>query len=340
MEKQILFNVSHTTLFRIVSVVILLAGVVFLKDLLVLIFVAWIIASGVYITAESLHTKYNLPKTLSITGMFVLFLGALVGLMFVLVPLVMNESYEVIQSFPTILIKIESLWESWSGQQESLVDFFQKNANLQQYMSNVTTGFFFTTRGLASLISYVFLVFVLSLYIAMDTQGLDKTILHYTPKAKRAYMKVWLVQAREKLGAWFIGQLCIAIILGGLSYLALAMVGIKYAVLLAVAAGILNMIPFLGPTLSAIPAVFFGLLQGWQVGVYVLIAYIFIQQVDGNFLTPMVMNKVTGFNPAVVIVAILIGASLAGALGAVVALPVLSLVTLTLEMNYTFKENL
>lgn len=138
------------------------------------------------------------------------------------------------------------------------------------------------------------------------------------------------------MGYWLRGQLLLSLIVFVMVYIGLSILNVKYALLLALLAGLFEVVPFLGPWISAIPGVFFAFSQG-GIGKAVLVAvvYLVVQQIENNLIVPKVMGKTTGLNPLVVIIAILIGARLAGAIGALLAVPVTLAITVYFE---SFKE--
>jgi len=117
-------------------------------------------------------------------------------------------------------------------------------------------------------------------------------------------------------------QIILMFAVGTLSFLGLWLLGVKFALTLAVIAGILELIPFIGPTISAIPAAFIGFTQSPFLGFAVIALYVVIQQFENHILVPKIMEKTTGISPVVVVLAILVGAKLLGFLGVLLAVPV------------------
>jgi predicted PurR-regulated permease PerM len=103
---------------------------------------------------------------------------------------------------------------------------------------------------------------------------------------------------------------------------------VPYALLLAVIAAFFNLVPIIGPILSAIPAIILALVVDFKIALATGLFYLVLQQIDGNFMTPLIMRKVTGIHPLIVMIVILLGTSLAGALGALIALPVVSVISI------------
>jgi predicted PurR-regulated permease PerM len=130
------------------------------------------------------------------------------------------------------------------------------------------------------------------------------------------------VRVQDKLGLWLRAQLLLSGIIFLVTWIGLLILGVKYSLVLALIAGITEVIPFIGPIIGAIPAVLLAFLQSPIKALLVLILYLVIQQLEGNILVPKVMQKTVGLNPIVVIVVILLGAKIAGVLGALLSIPV------------------
>jgi len=127
---------------------------------------------------------------------------------------------------------------------------------------------------------------------------------------------------QQKIGAWARGQFILGLIIGVMCFIGLIFLLPEYALVLAIVAGLTELIPYLGPTLGAIPAVFLGFTVSPGHGLAVLILYIIIQQLENNVVVPQVMRRQLGLNPIMIIIAMLVGARLAGIVGLILAVPV------------------
>ncbi|MBU4332000.1 AI-2E family transporter, partial [Patescibacteria group bacterium] len=127
---------------------------------------------------------------------------------------------------------------------------------------------------------------------------------------------------QKKIGSWLRGQVILMIIIGILSYIGLLILGVRYALLLALFAGLMEIIPYIGPIFGAVPAVFIALTQSPIKGLLVIVLYLIIQQLENNLIVPKIMKRAVGLNPIVVILVILIGGKIAGIVGALIAVPV------------------
>jgi predicted PurR-regulated permease PerM len=129
-------------------------------------------------------------------------------------------------------------------------------------------------------------------------------------------------RVQRKMGLWLRGQLILCLIIFALTYLGLSILGVKYALILALIAGLTEFIPYLGPFLGGVPAVFLAFTQSPTLAIFVAILYIIVQQIENNFLTPKIMEKAVGLNPIVSIAAIMVGFSIGGVIGALLSIPV------------------
>ncbi len=135
----------------------------------------------------------------------------------------------------------------------------------------------------------------------------------------------------KKMGEWLRGQLILGLIVALAVYVGLTFLGVKYALVLALMAGVLEVIPYVGPIISLVPALFIGFAQSPVIGVLVVVLYVVIQQVENHILVPKVMQKVTGLNPIISILALLVGLKAGGLAGAILAIPLAMMGVVILE---------
>ncbi|MBU1166798.1 AI-2E family transporter, partial [Patescibacteria group bacterium] len=165
------------------------------------------------------------------------------------------------------------------------------------------------------------LVFVLSFYFLIEENGFKKFIKSFVPQRQKSYVMGLVGRIQIQMGRWLRGQLFLGLVIGIVTYIVLSLLGVRYALVLAILAGLLEIVPYIGPVISAVPAILLALLQSPLTALFVLIAYIIIQQLENHFLVPKIMSKAVGLNPLVIILVILAGAKIAGIGGAIVAVP-------------------
>jgi len=140
------------------------------------------------------------------------------------------------------------------------------------------------------------------------------------------------------MGAWLRGQLILCFIIGLGVFIGLTVLGVEYALVLGLIAGLLEMIPYVGPWTAAALAIFIALGQAPALALIVLIYFVVLQQAENNLLVPKIMRKAVGLNPIISILAVITGAKLAGFIGVLFAIPVASALSILLQDFFKNKE--
>jgi predicted PurR-regulated permease PerM len=166
------------------------------------------------------------------------------------------------------------------------------------------------------------LIIVISFYLAVQDDGVANFLRIITPvKHERYIIDLWK-RSQRKIGLWMQGQLVLGLIIGVLTYLGLSILGVQNALLLAVIAAMFELIPVFGPILAAVPAVAFGLIEGGvALGLLVVGLYAIIQQFESQLIHPLVVKKIIGIPALIAILALIVGAQLAGFLGILLSVP-------------------
>jgi predicted PurR-regulated permease PerM len=163
---------------------------------------------------------------------------------------------------------------------------------------------------------------VLSFYLAVQKDGVDDFLRIIAPVRHHEYIIDLWKRSQRKIGLWLQGQIVLGIVVGVLVYLVLMIVGIPYALMLALFAALFEIIPVFGPVISSIPAILIAFSEkGVGTGFLLIGLYLIIYQFESQLFYPLVVKKIVGISPIVVILALIIGAKLAGLLGAVIAVP-------------------
>ena len=175
--------------------------------------------------------------------------------------------------------------------------------------------------GLLSAIVDVFLVLVIALYLLLDTRRMRAFVLRLLPPRPRAHAERVEAEVVRVFGAYVRGQLILALVVGVASTLALLVLGVPYAIVLGVLAGILELVPMLGPILGAIPAVLVALFQPFPLVLWVILAFVIIQQLEANLLVPRISGHAVGLHPLAAMLALIAGLEVGGIVGALFAVP-------------------
>lgn len=352
-DKSININITPGSIFKGICIVLLIWFLFFIKDVVLVVLTAVVIASGLELLI-SWFAKYKISRLPAAIISYVGMAGIFTGLMFFFVPPVLDEATSLLTELPKYL-ETTTLWnplnishENISNSQkvvetlsvgvnsaEQLVSgATSKSTNfgvgdlitsIQDISSNVSNGFIklvsFIFGGLLSFI----LIIVLSFYLLVQEDGVANFLKLITPVKHEKYIIDLWKRSQRKIGQWMQGQVLLGVIVAVLLYLGLMILGVKNALLLAVIAGFMEIIPVFGPILSAIPAILIGFVDGgFTTAILVTGLYIIVQQFENHLIYPLVVKKVVGVSPIMVILALIIGAKLAGFLGIVLSVPMVA----------------
>ena len=305
-------EISHKT---IIFTLVLLASiwlVLQIRDILFLVFIAFIIMSTFKPTVDWM-VKKRIPRLLATILIYVVVFGVIGFSIGGTIPSLVSEITGFTQAFPNILSKM------LPNLNLDLNSFSQQLAPIGQNILKVTISIF------SNVIS-ICMVMVFSFYFLLERKHAEKIVTGFVG-SERATSFIDVVERIEgRLGSWMMGQLFLMITVGLLSYVGLLLLGVKFALPLAIIAGILEIVPNIGPIVSAIPAVLIALSISPVMGLSVGILYLVIQQLENNVIVPLVMKKSVGLSPIITIFSLLVGSKLAGIAGAVLAIPVLLII--------------
>jgi predicted PurR-regulated permease PerM len=296
-------------------------------------------AGGLVFLLNPLVNAFQRARIPRIIGTFLAFLtlGAiLVAAGFVLVPLIQQQSAEFASELPN-LYEVGIDWWQNIGERINLdlgppptLDVIQEwiqdpanQATIQQVVGSFGTFGGRLIRGVAEGLAIVVLAPLLSLYILIDLPRTKLVAAELTPPRYREEAVYVAGQVATALGSFVRGQLLVAFIVGVASSVGLWLLDIPFWLIIGILAGILNLVPFAGPVVGGALAALVALLNGSVTKALIAIAvFTAIQQVDNHIITPLVQRARVKLSPMVIVLALIIGGSLAGLLGVLVAVPV------------------
>lgn len=314
-ENNIVISISVKTLFYILIGIFLIWIGYMVKNVLIMLFLALILSLALqpfvfWFVKKGWNHALAVVTTVGIFA--VVFLG-LVSL--AIIPFIQQFQVLVIR-FPLYL---DTLVNGVPAIEASFMD--KINTVIIDGLSKTSGGVLNLTLGAFSIMLNVILTLAFSIYMLMDFDSLRNYFLGFIPKVHRDIVKFVIIDLEGKLGEWLRGQVLLMLIVGVFTYIGLTLLGVDYALALAVIAGLLEIVPFIGPIISAVPAVILGFSVSPLVGAGVIGLYILVQQLEGNLIVPKVYQKTTGLNPLVTIIAIMVGGQLFGVIGAILSVP-------------------
>ncbi len=322
-QQKINMEITIGTIFRIVLIILAIFLVYYLRGILAILFVAFIISSAINPVADRLQ-KFKIPRGLVVIAVYLIVIAFLVLSFVLLVPVLADQIMEFSKDLPdyiTFATRYISILHEFFVRYNLMGNLQKALISLEEGMTSSVARVYSTTASFFRALASLAVILVISFYLVIEKDGLKKFLRTIIPLEHQKYVVRLAERLQKKLGKWFIGQLTLMIIIGIADYLVLWALGVKFALILAIFAALMELIPVIGPIVAAIPAVILGLLQSWWIGLLVLVLYIIIQQIENHILVPQIMRKAVGLNPLLTILALLVGAKTAGVLGAVIAVP-------------------
>jgi predicted PurR-regulated permease PerM len=324
--KSISVSITPGSVITVLLFLVLGAFLWFLQDLVLIVLTAIVIASAMEPAVHFLM-RYRIPRTLSVILMYLLLALAFFGVLVFFVPPVLSDAAGFIAELPETLADLNLAdathnllpWVNIEGAVSPADVLRNLSTTLTETSGGILTALAAIFGGIAAFI----LIFVFAFYFSVQETGVDDFLRIITPSSHQAYVLDLWKRSQQKIGKWMQGQLILALIVGILVYLGLTILGVPYALVLAVLAGVFELIPVFGPILAAIPAVAVAFVDGGATLALLAVGlFLLVQQFESNLIYPVVVKKVVGVPPLLVILALLIGYELAGFLGVLLSVPI------------------
>lgn len=329
MKDQINISISAGTIIKVLALLILTGLLFYVSELVVALLVAVVLASAVEMPVKFLG-KWGIPRGLSVISIFVLIILVLIAVVFIFIPPLADDIARFIKTLPAILDSVRIFGKDMGFKDLSLgLQELSRDISKGQILTVLkntlfgTSGFFATTSAVIGSVINFALTFVLAFYLAMEEHGVQKFLRLIVPKNQEEYITGLWSRAQHKIGMWMQGQLLLSVLVALLVYIPMLILDMPYASMLALLAFFGELVPVVGLSIATIPALFIAWVHGGTslLGIVALI-YIIIGQLENHVLYPKVMNKMVGVPSVIVIIALVIGAKLAGIWGVLLAVPI------------------
>lgn len=279
-----------------------------LRPLILTVFLCFLFMEGLHPAVNWLE-KTKMPRVLAILLVYLFIIAALSFSVVGVIPDLVDQSTVLIKNLPAALKNIDILGLNF-------IDFSSQLKILENLPGSITS---LVVAIFSNLLS-IFVFFVITFYLLLERKNFDKYLKSIFGQKSLKAITIFN-QLEKRLGIWVGAQLTLMLIIGILSYLGYVIIGVNFALPLAIIAGILELVPNIGPTIASILAGIFGLTISPITGVLAVIWGIIVQQLENNFIVPKIMKEAIGINPLITILLIASGAKLGGVVGAVIALP-------------------
>ena len=290
--------------------------------------------------AVDLLVRLKFPRVLAL----LVVLGALgvgIGLLgYIVLPLLSDQGNEFLSRVPGVVRGVQDYFQDLSESYPALggsVGGGVASLNLTDAIQEVTQRageiYSLTTRGAGLLLQVVGAV-VMAIYMVSNPRPLLNGVLALFPVARRGRVEEILTLIKERVSGWIIGQIAAMVLIFALTWAGLAALGVEYAFTFAVLTGVLEIVPFFGPILAAVPPTLAAFADSPTKALVVVVIYVAIHQIEAHVISPMVMARSVQLHPVMVILAVLTMGDLLGFAGVVLAVPTAAVVTVLLDELY------
>lgn len=315
-------EISSKTIIFTVFFLLFLNVVWLVRELIYSLFLAFIFMSALKPAVNGLERRIRSR----VLATLLVFLAAIVVLFFIvsfIVPPLFQESVSFISSIPMLL-------QDAAPQLSSFVNI----SSVTSFLPDITQNFFKVVTGLFSNLIFVITILFFTFYFLLEEKFFKNFLDKFLDEKKTEEIITIISKAEKRMGAWMWGEILLMTIIGIMTFIGLSMLHVRYALPLAVLAGVFEVVPMIGPIFSAVPALFVALSTSWVLGLSVSGLYVIIQQLENNLVVPFVMNRAVGLHPLTTLIAISIGGKLGGLLGVILSVPV-ALFVETIVVEFT-----
>ncbi len=316
--------------------------------ILTTVFYPLLLGSLLYYITEPIQRfleRVKMGRLISITTIFVIVLLIIGGMGFIIVPMIVTEAEHLIARAPQLQREFEELFEFVMSQRERLpfdvqnqIDKLMSQANeiIQGAMSGTITLLANTVGVLLTLILVPFFLF----FMLKDHEKFIPAVTKPLSGTPRQFLSELLHDVDYTLKAFIQGQILVSVILAAMLYTGYVIIGLDYAILLAIFALFMNVIPFVGPWIAFAPALILAIIQDPIMGLWVAAVTLIAQQIDGNIVTPNVMGQRLHLHPLTIITVVLAAGNIAGFVGMLIAIPFYAVVKAILRNLWRYRNNI
>lgn len=329
-SKTVKISISNGSIIRVILFGVVFFALIKLANIILILLTSIVIASFIGFAAKKMK-KYVKNRTLAVSLIYIGSFGVIVGLLAVFVPVFIQEMSTLVvqlgKYIPNTSILNTFQPDTLSGAQGivktishdgSLIDVIKSTQNL---VTSLSGGFFNIFGSAFGGVMNLLLIMVLSFYMSVTEHGIESFLRIVTPATHEEYIISLWQRTEHKIGLWMQGQLLMGVIVGMLTYLGLTIIGVKYSLVLALVVIVAELVPF-GLILATIPGILFAYLDGGvTIAAITALMYLILGQFESYLIYPLIVRRATGISPLVVIIALLIGATLAGFWGVILAVP-------------------
>jgi predicted PurR-regulated permease PerM len=307
---------------------------------LVALIEVWVIVLGALLVGASLSPAVSwlqmrgLPRPVAVSITFLAVVALVTVILIGLIPTIMIQGQDLAVSLPFYVDRLQALMSQWHEKHAMIPEGSRLVAYLAEQASGVLSNAFSITGRIVYITVVVISILFLSLFLLLDGGGLQQSLLKLIPIRQKFQVPALIYTVQERVGRYMLGLVAICLLAGLLTWGAMALLGVPFALLIGSVTALTQAIPFVGPLIGGGLAALIGLSKSAQLAVWTMVVNAIIQQVIGQLLFPVIMGRTIGMHPFWIAVALLVGGTLYGLTGAFLAIPLAIAVSIIVECYY------
>jgi len=328
MAQKLKVDISVMSILKILAVLATIYFLFVIREVIVLLFIVVILSITFRPVVKSWSKRIGKP--LSILSLVLIFILFLAGFIYIIIPPLVEQTKQLANMLPELVTKSTFV-------RAHIPEIGKGLSTIAQSLGGMTGSFISFTASVFGGIFSFFTVIILTVYFLAD-EKIFKNFKTLIPKNKEDDVYNLIDKIAVKIGEWLRGQMLLGFIIGVAVYIGLSLIGVKYALVLAIVSGVLEFVPIIGPIISGALAALISLSISPITAVIVVVFYILLSQLENTLIVPKVMQRAIGLPPAIIIIAILIGGKILGILGALLAVPIAAILFVIIQEWATIRK--
>jgi len=316
-ENQTL-DISWASILKIAIAASLFYLLYLVRDILILFTFALII-SLLFNPAIDFLQRRKIPRVVSVIIIYIGTFGLITLLIYSISASFVSEIQNFSQIFPAYFEKLSPFLRSLGinifENIESFIGFINK------FLEAATVNLFATGSAIFGGVFSTLFVISIAIFLSLEAKNLEKGLVILFPKKYDGFVLNLWHRSQKKVSGWFLSRILACLFVGILSYIAFLIFNTKYPLSLGILAGVLNFVPFIGPIITGILIILLISLDSLSKAIFALLAFVLIQQIENNIITPILTKKFVDLSPVLVLISLAVGGKLVGFWGAILAIP-------------------
>jgi len=319
MNQSKVLDISWETILKMAIAFFAFYLIYLIRDILIWVIFGLII-SVLFNPAIDFLQKKRFPRVLATVLIYVVLFVTIGFLIYSIAPIFVTEIQQFSQFFPEYFEKLSMPLRGLGIEAFENIDAFTQT--FEQGLTKASANIFSAIGAIFGGILSAVTIFTIALFLSLEEKSLDRVIGILSPKRHEAFILSLWARSQKKVSGWFGSRILCCLFVGLTTYLTCYVLNIKYAVSFGLLSGVLNMIPIIGPVIVGAAVAILVAATSWTKAVFFIIAFIIIQQIEGNILSPVLTKKFIGLPPVLVLISVMVGGKLWGFMGALLAIPV------------------